>query len=104
MASFKRIESLAERLRQSASVKTVYGESISAGDQTIVPVASVGYGFGGSGDENSSGVGGGVGATPVGVVEITPDGTRCIRFAESRRVGVALVVGFLLGVLLKRRK
>lgn len=104
MDTFERIESLTERLRQSATVETVYGDPISVGDRTIVPVASVGYGFGSGGGEDGFGMGGGVGSTPVGVIEITPDETRFIRFEESRRVGLALVVGFVLGVLLMRRK
>ncbi|WP_390184167.1 hypothetical protein [Haladaptatus pallidirubidus] len=39
---------------------------------------------------------------PVGVVEVTPAGTRFIRFNEARRSGVALATGFLLGVLARR--
>ncbi len=101
----ERIESVAEQLRRTATVETVYGDPVSVGDRTIVPIASVGYGVGGGGgDENGGGVGGGVGATPVGVVEVTPDETRFVRFAEPRRAVLALVAGFVLGVLTRRRK
>ncbi|WP_227354845.1 spore germination protein GerW family protein [Haladaptatus salinisoli] len=94
---------MAERLGERASVEAVYGDPISVGDRTVVPVASVGYGFGGGGDEDGGGMGGGVGATPVGALELTPDGTRFVRFSNPRRVGVALVVGFVLGVLFGRK-
>ncbi|WP_227376231.1 hypothetical protein [Haladaptatus halobius] len=48
-------------------------------------------------------MGGGVGATPVGALELTPDETRFVRFSNPRRVGVTLVVGFVLGVLFGRK-
>lgn len=101
--SFERIRSVAERLGEHASVETVYGDPISVGDRTVVSVASVGYGFGGGGGEDGGGMGGGVGATPVGVVELTADETRFVRFSNPRRVGIALGIGFVLGVLFGRR-
>ena len=42
-----RLESMFEPLTRSASVKSVYGEAISANGKTIIPVARVAYGFGG---------------------------------------------------------
>lgn len=40
-------ESLLERLQTGAHVKTAYGEPITTQGKTVVPVARVGYGFGG---------------------------------------------------------
>ncbi|WP_266076396.1 spore germination protein GerW family protein [Haladaptatus caseinilyticus] len=104
MVDFDRIESAMVRFHRSGTVERVYGDPISVDDRTVVPVANVGYGFGGGGDDDGSGFGGGVRATPVGVVEISPNETRWIRFDESRRATLALVAGFVLGWLLKRRK
>jgi uncharacterized spore protein YtfJ len=42
------LEALAERL-QTTSVRTVFGEPISAEGRTIIPVARVAYGFGSGG-------------------------------------------------------
>ncbi|WP_458206430.1 spore germination protein GerW family protein [Haladaptatus sp. NG-SE-30] len=103
MDSFEQIQTLVERLSQNAGVETVYGDPISVGDRTVVPVASVNYGFGGGTGDDGGGMGGGVTAKPVGVVELTPDETQFVRFTDSRRVGLALVVGFLIGVLFRRR-
>jgi uncharacterized spore protein YtfJ len=127
MSAVERIAAVVEELRESASVETVYGDPIERGDRTAVPVASVGYGFGGGWGTGESdpeaverngsdaeepvaqivgsggGIGGGASATPVGVLEITEEGTEFVRFEESRRAGVALFVGLVVGVLLGRR-
>ncbi|GKZ14439.1 spore germination protein GerW family protein [Haladaptatus sp. T7] len=102
MNGFDDFDSLIERLRRTATVETVYGDPISTGDRTVVPVATVGYGFGGGGGDEGSGLGGGVGASPVGVLEVTPDETRFVRFSESRNVTLALVLGFVLGLFVRR--
>jgi uncharacterized spore protein YtfJ len=96
-----------------ASARTVYGEPVTAAGRTIVPVARVAYGFGGgggvrargdgqSGDEGGGG-GGGIVATPVGALEISPDGTRFIAFGDKKRLAVALLAGLGLGLLLAGR-
>lgn len=99
-------------LRDSASVGRVYGEPIEIGRTTIVPVARVAYGFGGgfgSGGEETDeaghggGGGGGMRAAPVGVVEVTDEGTRFVRFASWRRLVLAAGIGVVLGVLFGRR-
>jgi uncharacterized spore protein YtfJ len=102
MNGFDNIEVLVEQLRRTATVETVYGDPVSSGDRTVVPVASVGYGFGGGGGDDGIGMGGGVGVSPVGVLEITPDGTRFVRFSESRKTLAAFAVGIVLGALGRR--
>jgi uncharacterized spore protein YtfJ len=42
-------KSIAEPLQSSATVKAVFGDAIPAQGRTIIPVARVGYGFGGGG-------------------------------------------------------
>ncbi len=68
-----------ERLLSS---KTVIGEPITAGENTVVPLLSVGAGFGagagsGKGDEGTGGgAGGGFGIKPVAVIIIEKDMVR----------------------------
>ena len=71
-------QSIIERLQGSASVKTVYGDPVTAEGKTIIPVAKVGYCFGvglnplRKGSEQQSegkeagGMGGGIRVRPLG--------------------------------------
>ena len=107
------LEVLAERL-QTTGVRTIFGEPISAEGRTIIPVARVAYGFGGGGGSGKhreqcpdmtgegSGGGGGVRAVPAGVVEITREQTRFLRFDEWRPLAAAAIVGFGVGVVLSK--
>ncbi len=86
------IESLARSAQNSLSTTTIYGEPITAGNVTVVPVAEVRFGFGGGGGggptapgENGvsstgggGGGGGGGGVRPVGFIEITESGSRWV--------------------------
>jgi uncharacterized spore protein YtfJ len=97
------LERIADRVSARASVKNVYGDPVVVGARTVIPVAQLRYGFGGGGgsrkgdDEAGGGGGGGVAARPSGALEITPDGTRFIRFQDRRATGIALALGFVLG-------
>jgi uncharacterized spore protein YtfJ len=98
------LRDLGERLGTSASVKSVYGDPLTAGDRTVVPVAKVCYSFGaggGRGREEREGQGGGgggmVAAWPSGALEVTPAGTRFIGVHDGRALGVAMAAGFVLG-------
>ncbi len=74
----------------------------------------MGFGFGaGSGkgkhssgpDEGEGGGGGGGGgAVPLGVVEISPEGTRFIGFRNRKKMLAALAAGMAIGVALGRRR
>jgi uncharacterized spore protein YtfJ len=72
------LERLADRLGGRASVTAVFGEPVVAEDVTIIPVASVAFGFGGgtgrevNADKTGEGGGGGGGAhaRPLGYIEI----------------------------------
>jgi uncharacterized spore protein YtfJ len=109
MDDFGQFEDLVDRLRQSAAVETVYGERIEHEGKTVVPVATVGYGFGGGWgtdeEEEGGGLGGGVKATPVGALEVADEETRFVQFEEDSRAGagLALFAGLVLGYLLGRR-
>jgi uncharacterized spore protein YtfJ len=99
------LQSMAECVSASASVKNVYGDPVVAGNRTVIPAAQVRYGFGGGGGarpdgekvSDGGGAGGRVSARPCGALEITPEGTRFIAFGDQRRMGTALALGFLLG-------
>ncbi len=104
------LKSMADRLAESAHVKRVYGDPVTVGERTVIPVARVRYGFGGgagrksgAGDEGGGG-GGGVVAAPVGVVEITPQGTRFIAIPDWRRIAAIAALGVVLGMLFARRR
>ena len=92
--------------------KTVYGDPVTVGEKTVIPAASIVYGIGmggGSGtdetgDEGGEGFGGGGGvrATPLGVVEVTADETRFVRFGANRRLAGVLALGIAIGLALGR--
>ena len=118
---------IAELLERSLSIRHVYGEPVHHGDTTVIPVAKVAYGFGAGGgraprrgqtgalDESTSGEenrtdaqgaggGGGVRMTPVGVLEIGPQGTRFVRFHPLTPWLGAAALGLVVGWLVARRR
>jgi uncharacterized spore protein YtfJ len=116
MSASEILHSLLERLQQSANVKAVYGEPIEARGKTIIPVAKVGFGIGGGegmkhclpttedkGGEGM-GLGGGVGAKPLGVLEVTDEATRFIPITSQKKLLAAAAVGLLIGLILGKRR
>ena len=111
------LESLAERLHSSATVRAVFGEPVQTEGKVIIPVARIAYGLGaGYGNLRlknregrikkkpaGQGGGGGVVVMPLGVFEVGPQQTR---FVPLRRFGPAwigaLVLGFVLGKFFSR--
>ncbi len=106
-------------LQQNASVKTVFGEPIAADGRTLIPVAKVGYGGGGGmgpraahdgqpigqeAEPQRLGFGAGVGAKPIGVVEVSTEGTKFIPIGIGKKIVAALAAGFLLGFLVGRSR
>jgi uncharacterized spore protein YtfJ len=98
------LQTMSDGFAASASVKNVYGDPVTVGARTVIPMAQVRYGFGGGGGggkkDESDGGGGGGGAKPTGVLEITPEGTRFIAFEDTRKLITALATGFVLGALI----
>lgn len=104
-----------DRLQGSASAKIIYGEPVTAHGKTIIPVGKIAYGFGGglgpgklrpqNLDKGSvgEGGGGGVAATPVGIIEISEAGTRFIPIEQSWKPWAGLAAGLLVGLLLGRK-
>jgi len=99
------LQTLSDGFASSASVKNVYGDPVTAGARTVIPVAEVRYTFGAGGgshkDKTESGGGGGgrVTAQPVGALEVTPEGSRFIPFQDPRKFAAAVALGFSVGVL-----
>jgi len=111
------IRKVGETVNAGATVKSVYGEPVTSGQRTILPVATIRFAFGGGGgteggDTTQAGRGGGggggrVSARPCGVVEVTPEGTRFVYFREPERLAAVIAVGFLVGFAVgfsRRRK
>ncbi len=97
-------QTLTERLHSSAHVRTIYGDPITAEGKTIIPVARVAYGFGGGSGrkgqaegEEGGGGGGGVATTPVGIVEITANGTRFVAVGDAKKFALAAAIAILFG-------
>ena len=106
--NLNRLFDMVEETRQAAHWRAAFGEPQQVGEQTIIPVAQVGYGYGlgfGSGTsdeegETSSGEGGGggggVSAKPLGVIVVTPEKVRFEATLDEARIALAaLFVGAL---------
>ena len=110
MAVHELMRDVEQTVAASASVKNIFGEPIQHNGRTVIPVARVAYGFGGGGGSGKlpEGEGGGAGvgvvALPVGVVDISDDGTRYISFSSDKKLLGAFVVGAFAGLFLLRRK
>ena len=103
------LEEVFKSIIEHAGAKTVYGEPVSVDGKTVLPVATIRYGFGvGSGakadGEHGTGAGGGLIAKPLGVVEITQSQTRFIPIVSSRALVIAVGVGVCLGFLAGSRR
>jgi len=127
MSSPAPFEPIAQLLERSVSIRHVYGEPVNHGDTTVIPVAQVVYAFGAGGgqapgrgrrngssesppgmdtrpDVQGAGGGGGVRMTPVGALEIGPQGTRFIHCHPLTPWLTASALGLVAGWLLGRRR
>ncbi|MFB1064690.1 GerW family sporulation protein [Natrinema sp. H-ect4] len=114
----ERLSAIVARIQDHAGVTQVYGDPVRHDGKTIIPVAKVAYGFGGGyeskdreadtaaekrEDGEGGGVGGGVWATPTGVVEITNWDTRFIPLNDIKKRAAVAFLCFALGYLLGRK-
>ena len=110
MGSLALLQSLKESVLGQASVKSVYGEPISAQGKTIIPVAKIMYGYGagagtgGVGDTSARGEGGGGGggvrAVPVGVIEVSDQPTRFVPITDRKKLNGAVLAVIGIGMWL----
>lgn len=111
------VEHVVDVLADAATVRTAYGTAVDRDGSTVIPVASVRYGFGGgtgrkaSKGEEGTGAGGGVQVTPVGYIVMRGGQVKFhrIRLAPAILRGVGLAIGavFLLrgiSMILPRRR
>lgn len=112
MSSLGILQSLKESI-VTANVKAVYGEPVAAQGRTIIPVAKIIYGYGGGGGtggvgNSGRGEGGGGGgaarAIPVGVVEVSNQGTRFVSISDRRKLAGAVAMGIGLGIWMGWRR
>lgn len=92
-------QSLIDRL---SGARLCYGEPVTGGEVTVVPVARVRVAGGFGGDSDEGGGGGAVQAAPVGYIEVGADGARfrpiddpdrTLRTVQTVAVTVAAVLG-----------
>lgn len=99
-------------LKDAGTVERVYGQAQTVGDRMVIPVAEIrtclGFGFG-SGNKSDDaaapkgeggGGGGGVMARPVGVVEVSPEGTSFLPIDAARSSWGLVLLGLGLGLLM----
>jgi uncharacterized spore protein YtfJ len=96
-----------DELQERASWRAVFGEPQTFGETTIIPLARVTYGFGGgggasgaaeSGDGGSArdegaGMGGGLMASPAGVIKITGED---VKIEPYMPIGAVSIAGILM--------
>lgn len=110
MSEQELVASIADRLKASGDVKVVFGEPQVIEGKTIVPVASVAYGFGaGSQPGQSTGGGGGLRVKPLGVLEITAGQTRFVPIVDATRLAMmgimaSVCIVFMVTRALRKRR
>lgn len=81
------LKTITEEMQKALSARTAVGDPVTAEGRTIIPLMSVGMGFGAgykSGKEESpGGGGGGLGMKPVAVIIIDHDGVRVEPLKEA---------------------
>ena len=110
MSSDDPLKPIAEIFERSLSIRQVFGEPVRQGETTVIPVARVAYAFGAGGGSagdrhpEAGGAGGGGVArmTPVGALEIGPQGTRFVRFRPLAPMLGAIALGLAVGWALGR--
>lgn len=70
----KSLNIVAEALTRRASVESVFGQPIVVNGRTFVPVARIQFGLGGGETPDGPGAGGGLEATPLGLIELGQSG------------------------------
>jgi len=98
-------------VRDTFTVRTVYGDPVESRGVTVIPVAQTYFGFGaggGGGKAGGSGGGGGGVVRPIGFIEITAKGARWVPITRAwLRIAIRIlppVMAVLVGRALRRRR
>ncbi len=109
------IRSLGEQMTATGGGKAAFGEPVTQGERTVIPVARVACLFGGgaggleggaesrSREQGGGGGGGVIAAWPIGALEVAPEGTRFVPMSDPKRSLAALGIGLAIGWLIGRR-
>jgi uncharacterized spore protein YtfJ len=110
--AYASVRRFVEAVRDTFTVRTVYGDPVEAHGVTVIPVARTYFGFGGGGGgprRQGGGGGGGGGGTvrPIGFIEITSTGARWVPITPiwvklAVRI-VPAVIALLAGRAIRRR-
>lgn len=108
MVARQMLEAISERFKATAHVDVVYGQPVTVGEKTVIPVASVSYVFGAGGGKDSEhgeggGSGGGIRVKPLGVIEVTTTGTRFVPVVDVGRMAVLGLMGLCIVAFTVRR-
>jgi len=110
MSSDDPLKPIAEIFERSLSIRQVFGEPVQQGETTVIPIARVAYAFGAGGGSagerhpggRGAGGGGAVKMTPVGALEIGPQGARFVRLRPLAPLLGAAALGLAIGWVLGR--
>lgn len=109
---YSSIKPMFDKFAKHRDVKLVYGEPITNGKQSIVPVAKMKYSFGAGGGINTEGEdanrgeggGGHITVNPLGVYEITEDRARFKPVIDVKLIAtVCMTLTFGLTLLLRKK-
>ena len=95
------IQKLIDAFGGSAGASLVYGDAVDRGGITVIPVAKVGFGFGfgRNNEKGKGGRGGGLGAVPIGHIEIRNGVARFRRLSMTPAYVILQIVLTLAAIL-----
>jgi uncharacterized spore protein YtfJ len=102
------LSALADRLGAQFATSTVFGEPTQRDDVTVIPVATLRFGFGGGGGRDpakgQNGEGGGAGgtSTPVGYIEIKHGRSRFVPVVRPARMAALIGTMALAALVIVR--
>ena len=108
----KRVPALRKLAARLSGARLTFGEAVHVGDRAIIPVARVDArgGFGsGPGDDAGGGGGGRLAASPVGFIDVGPEGSRFEaipdpdRTARLVKAGAVAVATVLVATAVRQR-
>jgi len=94
--NFDALATTAQALSTKPGVDIVFGQPVTVGQRTVIPVSQVHYRFGVC--SKKKGAKGTLRARPCGALEITPHGTRFVTLFAHRISGLVFAAGVAAGL------